>query len=466
MNVALGFVILLLIGFSASRLTLFRERFSLGTQYLFFAGTEFLIIGLLAGPTVSNVLNQDALRQLSPVLSLCLGWIGLLIGLQFDHKVIARIPLRIWIVGVIISLITFVVCFGFIISSIPWFFDLFGREFIPKRTLSQGRYAGIPDLAFLLGCIAAVSTYSALALLKRSTDAKGDMTKLLQLLTDVRSPIAVLVMGIWYCFNHPTSIRIDVIKEATVTQASTAGIDAVNTISAPIVNVMSGFEWLILTLLLGYILGWLLHYLTNHRLGKNEMLLLMTGAVIFSGGLSSYLRLSPLFVNMIMGITLANLPNFACSRIISRMLETEKPFFVIFMILAGAMWPPITPTVLLLAMVYCIARLGGFWLGSWIAVDYFLKPVQRTKGRLGLAMLPQGGVALALAVDFALIHPEGIGEMALGIVILAVLLQQLIGPYLLTSVLKSYGDLKPRKNVANQNGSSTNPRQTTEEPVL
>ncbi len=464
MNVVLGFVILLLIGFSASRLTLFRERFSLGTQYLFLAGTEFLIIGLLAGPSVSNVLNHDALRQLSPVISLCLGWIGLLIGLQFDKKVIARIPLKVWMVGAIISIITFVVCYGFILISTPWFLHLFGIGFISNGIASQGRRVGISDLAFLLGCIAAVSTYSALALLKRDLDAKGDITKLLQLLTEIRSPIAVLAMGIWYCFNHPTSIGyVGILSGAS---SSVSDIGVFNPIATPIVHIMSGFEWLGLTLLLGYILGWLLHYLTNHRLGNNEMLLLLAGAVIFSGGLSSYLRLSPLFVNMIMGITLVNLPNFARSRITSRMLETEKPFFVIFMILVGAMWPPITPTVLLLTMVYCVARLGGFWLGSWIAVDWLLEPKQRTKGRLGWAMLPQGGVALAMVVDFALIHPGAIGETAIGVVILAVLIQQLIGPYLLTSVLKSYGDVKPRPNDVDKNGSSTNSRQSVEEPVL
>ncbi|MGC9328505.1 MAG: hypothetical protein ACP5I1_12790, partial [Candidatus Hinthialibacter sp.] len=168
----------------------------------------------------------------------------------------------------------------------------------------------------------------------------------------------------------------------------------------------------------------------------------LTGAVILSGGLSSYLHLSPLFVNMVMGTTLTNLPNFTRSRINTWMVSSEKPFFVVFMILAGALWPPITPLTLEITVAYCAGRMMGLWVGGWAASRWFFPRQSVIPKRLGLTMLPQGGVALAMAVDFYLIYPGSLADIALGVVILAVIIQQVLGPTVTMSVLRAYGSLE------------------------
>ncbi|MGC9329520.1 MAG: hypothetical protein ACP5I1_17935, partial [Candidatus Hinthialibacter sp.] len=205
MNVVVGFVLLLLLGASASHLALFRGRFSLGAQSLFMAGVEFLLIGLIAGPRVANVLSEEALHQLSPVLSLGLGWIGLLIGLQFDRRELLRIPARIWLMGATISLATSGVLFVLFLSLIPWLFQIAGmavQEVDPKNL--QKATLG---LSFLLSWIGATSAYSALALLKRNIDARGETIRLIQYLTEVRSPMAIAVMGLWYGIHHSTILQ-------------------------------------------------------------------------------------------------------------------------------------------------------------------------------------------------------------------------------------------------------------------
>ncbi|MBN2328823.1 MAG: hypothetical protein JXR73_16910 [Candidatus Omnitrophica bacterium] len=439
MNIVVGFVLLLLIGAAASRLTLFQGRFSLGAQSLFTAGVEFLFIGLIAGPRAANVLSEEALHQLSPVLSLGLGWIGLLIGLQFDRRDLLRIPAPIWLMGATISFAAFGLLFILFLLSIPWLFQNAGLviQEADKKNLQQATIS----LSFLLSWISATSAYSALALLKRNIDARGETFRLIQLLTEVRSPIAIAIVGLWYGIHHSTMLQYPSMERWLTTNlpvlASNGG-SSVTPIAA--IPVMGGVEWVMMTLLLGALLGWMVHYLTNRRLAQNELLLILTGAVILSGGLSSHLHLSPLFVNMVMGTTLTNLPNFTRSRITKWMVSNEKPFFVVFMILAGALWPPITPLTLGITVVYCAGRTMGLWMGAWAASRWFYPHKSAIPKRLGLTMLPQGGVALALAVDFYLIYPGALADLALGVVILAVIVQQVLGPSVAMSVLRASGN--------------------------
>lgn len=450
MNIIIWFIFLLLLSFAASRLILFQGHFSLGFESIFLAGTEFLFLGLLIGPHATCIVTQEALRQLLPVISLGLGWIGLLIGLQFDRRELIRVPDHIWIMGFIIAGISFLTSFFLLNTFTP---HLLIRIGLPEQDDIKTIRQSITGLSFLLGWIGTVSTCSALVLLQRNTDSRGEITRLIHWLTEVRSPLAITAMGMWYGINHISLLNYtEIEKKLSQFLHPLAEDSGLREISESIPKVMSGLEWVILTLLLGILLGWILHYVTNHRLGENEMLLLLSGSVFFSGGLSSFLHLSPLFVNLIMGATLANLPNFARNRITHWMISTEKPFFVIFMILTGALWPPITPFVLAMTLLYLWGRILGLWLGSWSAGRLYLPSDSPLPQRLGFAMIPQGGVGLAIVMDYYIIHPGALAEIALGIIILAILIQQLTGPSILAAVLRSFSHLNslrradPEKN--------------------
>ncbi len=216
MNVILGFVVIALLGFIGSRLTLFRSQFSIGMQFITLSGTEFLFVGFLLGPWGTNLITETALRQLAPVFSLGLGWIGLIIGLQFDRAIVKRISAHIWKIGLTISSITFLVTFLFFYLTLDWLFSFF-------PILSKGNFDSIYlnpiakiGACVILGWVASESTNSALALLKQTGKARGEAAKLLQYLSDIRNPIAILAMGIWYCFFHVSRF----IGASTTTQDS------------------------------------------------------------------------------------------------------------------------------------------------------------------------------------------------------------------------------------------------------
>ncbi len=424
MNVVIGFVLIVLLGYAGSRLALFQNRFSLGLQYVFLAGTEFLFIGLMLGPGATRFLTEQTLYQLSPILSLCLGWIGLIVGLQFDRKILAPISLRTWQMALTVSGVTFFLVFGSIYALLPMCYYAVGDlGLIGLNEITQDQNALI-GASCLLGAVATVSTYAALALIQRDAPLRSRTSKLLQLLTDLRAPMAVAGMGLWYAVFH-ASVELE------------SAIQLGQEPASAFIPVMSSVRWVVVTVLLGLALGWMLHYLTSERLREKELLLLVAGSVILSGGLSSYLHLSPLFVNLVMGVTLANLPNFSLGRITKVLLTAEKPFFVIFMILVGAMWPPISPVVLLLTVAYVFVRTVSLAVSAWLGRLWWPPGPMRPPAGLGLAMLPFGGLSIALAVDFHLIRPGELAETALGVVILSVLINQLIGPAFMGLVIKS-----------------------------
>jgi len=445
MNVMAGFVLILLLGFAGSRLALFRSSYSLGLQSIVLAGTEFLFIGLILGPYAANVLTESALQRLAPVLSLGLGWIGLLIGLQFDRRVVRRIPKTIWLTGAGISLVCCSI--GFLVLCGARHYIMPMMPFSLENDLSWSGFGALAETSFcvLLAAISTESTYTALALAKRRADARGETIKLLQLLTDIRAPLAIIVMGAWYSLYHISNqgtlsgvVPENVLLSSAIAVTPPDGIPMEAFYCPPI---MHGGLWLAAALLLGISLGWMLHYLTSERMESREMLLALTGSVVLSTGLAASLHLSPLFVNFIMGATLSNLPNFARGRVSNLLTAMEKPFFVVFMILTGALWPAITPAALVFASLYLLARILGLFAGMRWANALFLKSEIPVVPRLGLAMLPQGGVAIALAIDYKLIYPGRLADLALSVVILSVLINQLIGPALLMRALRRAGDI-------------------------
>lgn len=429
MNFILAFVFLVVLGYAASHLSLFQSRVSLGFRFLFTAGTEFLFVGWILGPTMTGVITEQNVAELTPILSLGLGWIGLLLGLQFSRETLSRIPANAWQLGGIY----FVGCLGFLslffYVSTPLLFSWVGDLGIMGTQLIERNHILFIGFVLLLGSIGSLTTASALGLLVRDHKARGDRVRLLQLITEIRAPAAITLMGVWYAVMHvssnPTTIR-ELASGLLLEDSYVVAMEEV---------VLSGSAWLLVTLLLGVGMGWLLHYLTSQRLKESEMLLLLAGMVIFSGGLSSFLHLSPLFVNMIMGITLANLPNFSRTRMTNLLLDTEKPFFVIFMLLVGTMWPPISIEVLAFAGLFIAIRTLALLCCGWC--HNRMRPIEseQPNSLIGLSMLPMGGLSIALAIDYNLIRPGFFSELAIGIAILVVLVNQIFGPPILASIL-------------------------------
>ena len=177
---------------------------------------------------------------------------------------------------------------------------------------------------------------------------------------------------------------------------------------------------------LGIIMGIILTIiLRKRRREEYEIMIILIGSAFLLGRLAELIGLSALLFNMTAGLTLINLdPN----PIFYKSLEhIELPIFIVFFTLAGA---TLNLQILFknweLGFLYIFARaigkISGVFIGGKIA-----KANTIIQKYLGFAMLPQAGVAIALALSVQTKFPQ-IASVIMAIVLASVAVNELIGP--------------------------------------
>ncbi len=94
--------------------------------------------------------------------------------------------------------------------------------------------------------------------------------------------------------------------------------------------------WLVAAVGMGVICGILFLWLTRPRPAGDELVLFLLGIAAFASGAAFQLQLSPLFVSVTMGAVVANLSPDP-QRAFRILQEWEKPIYVVFLMLAGAL---------------------------------------------------------------------------------------------------------------------------------
>jgi hypothetical protein len=122
--------------------------------------------------------------------------------------------------------------------------------------------------------------------------------------------------------------------------------------------------------------------------------------VALASGMAGYLGLSPLVAGAIAGALLTNLPFERMGELRETILQLERPLYLVFLLVAGALWDPTAWQGWLLVPVFVLARVGAKVAGADIAVR--VGPAELPDARtLGLALSPQSPIAIATIVSFA-----------------------------------------------------------------
>ena len=77
MKTILALVLCVVVGFAASKGLLTRAKSRLPIKVLFLTGIEYFLLGILLGPRFLNLLTDQVLDDLKPIVYLALGWAGL-----------------------------------------------------------------------------------------------------------------------------------------------------------------------------------------------------------------------------------------------------------------------------------------------------------------------------------------------------------------------------------------------------
>ncbi len=401
-------LILILLALLGARFSFSTDRIPSGPRLVFRTGTHFLFLGLALGPHFVGLLTEQTLEQLSPLLGLGLGWIGFLFGLQLDRRNLRRFPPAFHLLAYGQAILTLLFVLGIGWAGLAAF--------------------GVRDEIGLLlvvgaAATASLSTPAGIALISTNYLVRGRVRDLLFFVASLDALVGIAALQITYVVFPPR----DVI----------AGLPP-----------SSDPTWIVAALGLGVICGILFLWLTRPRPGGEELVLFLLGIAAFASGAAFQLQVSPLFVSVTMGAVVANLSPDP-QRAFRVLQEWEKPIYVVFLLLAGALLSFPTACVIPLALAYALSRALGKVLANMAMVRLMPLPFP-TPRRFGLGLLPQGGISLAMALSGVLTYRGSrIGgmdavDLLFAVVVLGVITSELAGPLLTKNVLERAGEISPR----------------------
>jgi len=259
------------------------------------------------------------------------------------------------------------------------------------------------EIAVLLGCFAAATAPAAILDVVQESQIKNRFSELLLLIVVLDDVWALLLFGIGM---------------AIVTSLNGVAGDA-------------GFAELVAwelggAMLLGIAIGLPAAYLTGRIKAGKPMLSEALGIVFLCGGVALWLEVSFLIAAIMMGAVIANLarhhdyPFHAIEGI-------ESLFMIVFFVLAGASLElGALAAIGVIGGVYILCRALGKYLGAWVG-GYLSQSGQDNQLWMGVALLPQAGVAIGMALVASNRFPE-YRQIMLPIVIASTVVFEIIGP--------------------------------------
>lgn len=190
--------------------------------------------------------------------------------------------------------------------------------------------------------------------------------------------------------------------------------------------------------LVGAAMGWPMAWLTGRVRPGEPTLVEALGAVLLCSGLALALEVSYLLACVTLGTVVANTARHH-ERPFHAIEGVEWPLLVLFFVLAGASLdlaslPTLGAAGAGYVVLRALGRVAGAWLGSRLA------GAPRSFERwMGLALMPQAGVALGMALVAAERLPE-FATPVLSIAIATTTLFELCGPILTRIAVRRAGD--------------------------
>ncbi len=351
------------------------------SRYVALSGAEYLLVGALIGPQLPpRLVTADSLELLVPLMSLLLGLTGFLVGLRARHsfggwKYTAVGSLNaLGMLGVVaLACTTLTVSLGINEHSptalehqiLQWGSWVLEIHVTPEQML----------LGMALAAAAAVATSGLLISVGESLRASSETFKLLRTAALLSQLLAITTIGIVLAVGRGES--------------------------GYFIRALGGWGWVLGAIGLGLICGICFTLFIGHEKSTSRIFLATVGTVTFAAGVGSALGVSPLFVNLVAGMTVGGLSRH--ERVLSKELDRlQHPIFVLLLILTGAMWTPVSGSLWLFPLVYIVVRL----LAGRALLHGLTKGLTNINPeRIGLGLLAQGTLAVAVAVDYSLQVP-------------------------------------------------------------
>ena len=383
------------------------------------AVTAYLIAGVLVGPYCLGAVGFDSIgfgsmesvHALKIVSDVALGFIAFSIGNEFRLEELKQTGKQAFTIGIFQALVATIFVDLALVAAMM---------LLPEGTLS------LPQV-ITLGAIATATAPAATLMVVRQYKAKGKLTDLLLPIVALDDAVGLIVFAVSFGIAK-TLISGDV--------------DLISIIVNPIVEIVC-------SLVLGAIMGWVLTQLEK-LFNSNTNRLNLTIAVVFLTASLSMLKfhIGPVHVGFSSLLTCMMLGTIFCNfcesseELMDRVDRWTTPLFILFFVISGAELELnvfLDIAIIGIGLVYIIFRSLGKYFGA-MASAKATKCDDSIVKYLGITLLPQAGVALGMAIKAVELGPDG--AIVRNITLFAVLVYEIVGPFLTKVALTRAGDIK------------------------
>ena len=354
--------------------------------------TAYIIAGIIIGPYCINLIPNYIISGMDFLSDIALAFIAFSTGEFFKFSVLKKNGLKVIIITIFESLmatiLVFITCFVILHLNLSF--------------------------SIILGALAAATAPASTMMTIRQTKAKGDFVDtLLQVvaLDDVVGLIAYSVaISIALSFNSNSLNIIDIIKPIFLNIGS---------------------------LIIGGLFGLIMKLLIPQKRSKDNKLIISISLIFAFCGLCAIFDVSPLLGCMAMGTIYINSTND--EKLFKQLNYFSPPILLLFFVRSGVNFKlnslfngssliGSTPLIII-GIIYFFIRIIGKYFGAYLGC-LITKKDKKVRNYLGMALIPQAGVAIGLAALGARTLGGEAGIALETIILASSVLYELIGPVL------------------------------------
>ena len=416
-SVVISIAFMLFFGFAMTRITKLLKLPNV---------TAYIITGILLGPFCLNIVPSTVTDGMEFLADIALAFIAFSTGEFFKFETLKKNGGKVVIITILESVLASILIF-----CLTYFM------------------LGL-DLAFslVLAALASATAPASTVMTIRQTGAKGDFVDTLLQVVALDDVVGLIL------YSVAISIALAI--------APGAGAFSISNIIIPIATN-------IVVLLAGALFGVVMKLLMPQKRSTDNRLIILISLLFAFCGICALLDVSPLLGCMSMGMIYINITND--DKLFKQLNYFSPPILLLFFVRSGICFKLDalvntssavgSVSLLTVGVLYFIVRIIGKYLGAYLGC-LVTKKDSKVRNYLGLALIPQAGVAIGLAALGARTLGGEIGNALQTIILASSVLYELIGPgcaklalYLSKSYSDKLEDLVPESEVTEEGEKKT-----------
>jgi len=365
----------------------------------------YLILGVILGPSGFDLVPKEFIHGSSFVIDLSLSLISVLVGANLRYDILKDMLKQIFAISFTEAISTFL----FISISFYVMFDFLNFNFSNKYQIIA---------ALLFGGLATATAPATILAVSHEIKARGKFNSFLLGIVAADNAFAL----IFFSF-------IVIISKTFIDSSSINFSLVVSIIKTVLLSVLVG------------IAGAFISEIIDRVFKKNQSVKTTStlGMIFITYSISQYFSLEPLLASLVMGVVAANLStNFY---LVKKEFDNHLKdiiFLLFFTISAMHLNISFLTQMPLAIITYVLFRIIGKIVGVWIG-SKLSNADDNVAKHLGIALFPQAGIAIGLALSLQEITDfEIVAPIILNIIIATTLIHELIGPFLTKTILLKY----------------------------